>query len=143
MNTAFNQLINYLEQEPDKTCFILKDNKVIFTSEKKGVKPMMNFYSDYGTSEEPLTVVDRIMGKGAVILAILIGANHVVTPVVSRLALDFANNHNITAEYNKVVPNIINRTGDGKCPIESAVANIKDVDEGYEVIKETLMKLQG
>mgnify|MGYP006280616087 CR=1 FL=1 len=141
MNTSFNQLSKYLEQEPDKTCFILKNNKVIFTSEKKGVKPMIDYYSNYGTSSEPLIVVDRIMGKGAVVLAIFIGANHVVTPVVSQLALDFANSKNIRIDYNKVVPYIINRTKDGQCPIETAVADIDSVDEGYEVIRETLLEL--
>ncbi|WP_066497887.1 DUF1893 domain-containing protein [Abyssisolibacter fermentans] len=141
MQTVSNQLIKLLEQNPEKTCFVLKHNQIVFTSEQKGVKPMMDYYSSYGSSTEPLTVVDRIIGKGAIILAILIGADQVITPIISQVALDFATKSNIKVKYCKIVPFIINRTKDGQCPIECSVTHINDIHEGYEAIRKTLLKL--
>lgn len=131
-----------LEHEPEKTCFILKNEQIVFTSESKGVKPMLDYYTSFGTSSEALTVVDRIMGKAAIILAIFIGAKHVITPIISQLALDFAISQKVKVEYNRVVSYIINRSNDGQCPIEKAVTEINDLHEGYEVIQKTLLDLQ-
>lgn len=136
------RLNKMLEHEPEKTCFILKNEQIVFTSESKGVKPMLDYYSIFGTSPEALTVVDRIMGKAAIILAIFIGAEHVITPIISQLALDFAISRKIKVEYNRVVSYIINRSNDGQCPIEKAVTEINDLQEGYEVIQKTLLELQ-
>lgn len=142
MNLLKTQYRKLFEQHPNKTCFILKDNEVIFTSEEKGVKPMIDFYLLNGISLEPLTVVDRIIGKGALMLAKLIGANYVVTPIISEIALKFADEQNIIVEYSKVVPHIINRAKDGQCPIEISVTDIDDIDVGYERIQKTLLDLK-
>lgn len=142
MNLIKTQYKKLLEEDPKKTCFILKDNEVIFTSEEKGVKPMIDFYLLNGISLEPLTVVDRIIGKGALMLAKLIGANYVVTPIISEIALEFADEQNVIVEYSKVVPYIINRTKDGQCPIEISVTDIDDIDVGYEMIQKTLLDLK-
>ena len=126
---------------PDKTIIIYKDNAVIFTSDYKGVRPMMEYMKAYGPSQEPLTVVDRIMGRGAVMLAALINAKTIKTPIISETALELAKVHGLTVEADKVVPYIINREGNGRCPIETSVLEIEDVQEGYEAIKAAIAKL--
>lgn len=129
------------EQYPDKTVIIYKGNQVVYTSEYKGVRPMMDYMKVYGPSQEPLTVVDRIMGRGAMILAVLINAKIIKTPIISETALALAEIYGLTVEAEKIVPYIVNREGNGRCPIETSVLGIEDVQEGYEVIKETIVKL--
>lgn len=126
---------------PDKTCIIYRNDKVIFTSEYRGVRPMMEYMKSYGPSQEPLTIIDRIMGKGAVLLAVLIGATNIKTPIISEPALALALKHKHQVEYGKKIPFVINRTGDGRCPIESSILDIDDIEEGYEVIKVTIAEL--
>jgi len=138
MLTEHLALIN---KYPKKTCFVLKGDEIIFSSEAKGVKPLKEFYEERGASEEPLTVVDRIMGKGAVMLAVLIGAKTIVTPIISQIALEYANANGVKTQFTKVVPYIVNRTCDGRCPIETAVLNIDEVLQGYEVMDEKLKSL--
>lgn len=130
-----------LDKYPKKTCFVLKVDEIIFSSEAKGVKPLKDFYEERGVSEEPLIVVDRIMGKGAVMLAVLIGAKTIVTPISSQIALEYAKSYGVKTQFTKVVPYIVNRSGDGRCPIETAVLNTEDVKRGYEVIDEKLRRL--
>jgi len=133
--------IEYLDRGGRFTCVVLKGNDIVFTSTEKGVKPLKDFYEEYGSSKE-LTVIDRIMGKGAVMLAELVGATTIVTPMISRAALDYAKMKNIEAFYGKEVEYIINRAKDGRCPIETAVLKINDCHQGYQIIDQTLKDLR-
>ncbi|MDA3846677.1 MAG: DUF1893 domain-containing protein [Vallitaleaceae bacterium] len=130
----FQSTKEWFEAYPDKTCLIIKNNEVIETSTFKGVKPLLVFYQANGTSLEPLLVVDRIMGKGAIMLALLCGATKVMTPIISKPAILYAKRKGLEVVADKIVPYVINRTGDGRCPIESAVIQIDDLEVGYKAI---------
>lgn len=125
----------------DYTCVILDKTNILFTSQDSGVKPILDFYHQYGPSTTPLTVVDKIMGRSAVLLAKLINANKIYTPIISEDALSLAKFYDIECTYNSVVPYIINRDKTGRCPIEASVLGVTDVLEGYSVIIKTLQKL--
>lgn len=131
-----------LEKYPEKTCFVIKDNEVIFSSTEKGVKPLMDYYNTYGITNGEVEVVDRIMGKGAVLLALLCKATVIDTPIISKEAHKLAIKYQLSIEYGKEVDYIINRSGDGQCPIEACLLGIDDIEEGYEMIKTTLSKLR-
>lgn len=123
------------------SCVIKSQDQVIYTSGAFGVKPLMLFYKDNGSTYRDLTVIDRIMGKGAVMLAVLVGAKELITPIMSQPAYDYAVSHNLKIQVGKIVPMIINRTKDGQCPIEAAVLDINDLNEGYIAISETIKVL--
>ncbi len=133
--------LKLFELDQNKTCFILKEEKIIFSSIEKGVKPLLDYYHEFGISDIPLLVVDKIIGKGATVLAILIGANKLVTPIISKDALSLANEYHIETTYNTVVPYIINRDNDGRCPIESSVVEIDNIIDGYNKIIKSLKAL--
>ena len=133
--------LKLFETDSNKTCFILKKEEIIFSSTEKGVKPILDFYKEFGISNLPLLVVDKIMGKGAVVLAIFIGATKLVTPIISRDALILANEYNLEVTYNTIVPYIINRDNDGRCPIESSVLEIDSIEDGYNKIITALQAL--
>ncbi len=132
---------NWFKDYQNKTCIIMNGDEVVFTSEYKGVRPMMEYMKAFGPSELPLTVIDRVMGRGAVMLAVLIGATSIKTPLISESALELAEHHKLEIEYDKRVPYIMNRTGDGQCPIEASVLGVTDIQEGYETIKATIAEL--
>ncbi|GMQ58110.1 hypothetical protein AN1V17_25050 [Vallitalea sediminicola] len=134
------QLDNYGWGDNNYTCIVKNNDKVVFTSTERGVKPLLD-YIDENHDYKDITVIDRIIGKGAMCLAIKSKAKKVITPIISKKALEIANKYNIDVEYDKVVPGIINRTGTGPCPIENAVSNIDNVEEAYNVILNTLKEL--
>lgn len=126
----------------DSTCIILEDNQVIFTSKDSGVKPLLDFLNSHKIIKGKLTLVDKIVGKGAVCLAAKCGIEDIITPTISESALAFAKSHQLIINADKIVPYIINRTRDGRCPIESAVDNIDDIEGAYQVIMKTLKDLR-
>lgn len=133
-------LYKLLEKEK-ATCVILENNNIIFVSSKSGVAPMIEFYKLFSDKHKNLTVIDKIMGRGAVLLAKLIGATKIVTPMISETALELAKEYSMDIEYLNLVPYIINRAKDGQCPIEKSVLNVSDTKLGYQIITKTLALL--
>ncbi len=124
------------------TCFILKGEEIIFESKERGVKPILDYYHMFGKSEDTLIIVDKIMGRGAIILAKLINANTIQTPIISKDALLLANYYNMNCTYDTVVDYIVNREKNGRCPIESSVLNETDEIQGYKKIINALRELE-
>ena len=117
----------------DYTCIVKDNDETVFVSKAKGVKPLLDFIAE-GKSYTNLTVIDRIVGRGAIFLAIKAEAVKVITPIISKRALEVAKSYELDVEYQKVIPYIINRTGDGCCPIEMAVTPTQDYEEAYNII---------
>ncbi len=121
------------------TCVLCKGDRV-YTSTKRGVKPLLGFYE----SDEDFcgfSAADKVVGAGAAQIYVLLGVCDVWAEVVSKSAEKILEDNNIIISAEKTVDNIINRKGDGFCPIETAVKNIKDPQNALERIKETLSHL--
>mgnify|MGYP001203533390 CR=1 FL=1 len=120
------------------SCVIGNGKEILYTSEEKGIKPLLDFYNNYA-DKGPVYIADKIIGKGAAFLIILLSAEGLYTPVVSESALDLLKKNSVHVEYDKCVSYIKNRTGDGRCPIEAAVLNEED---SLEALKKILNKLK-
>lgn len=84
------------------------------------------------------SVADRVIGRGAALLLVKGRVREVYACVISSGALDVLRNAGIETEYGELVPNIINRTGTGICPVEQLTADTADPDEAYERIRKFL-----
>ena len=47
----------------------------------------------------------------------------------------------IDAQYGNLVPNIINRKGDGICPFEAAVMDITESQKAYAAIRQKMLEM--
>ena len=125
--------------EGDYTCVLCKGEKN-YTSTHRGVLPLTEWFES-GEIFEGFSAADKVVGRGAAFLYVLLGVNAVYSYVISYAALEVLRDHNITVEYNTAVPNIINRKGDGICPFEETVLNIADVNEAYMAIKQKMHEM--
>ena len=80
------------------------------------------------------------MGLGAAHLYLLLGVKSVWARVISREARELLETNGVEVFFENEVPYIINRQGDGRCPIEAAVSGITDSNEALKMIKETLSR---
>ncbi len=113
----------------------------IYTSTERGVKPMLDFIENR-TDLRGFSAADKVIGKAAAMLFCHAGVSEVYADVMSKAAEDFLTTKEITFTYNKLVDKIINRMGDGICPMEEATANISDTDEAILAIKKRLTELR-
>lgn len=122
------------------SCVIGNGKEIIYTSEEKGIKPLLDFYNNCA-GNEPIYIADKIIGKGAAFIVLLLSAKGLYTPVISESALALLRKNSVYVEFEKCVSYIKNRTGDGRCPIEAAVLDEDDSLEALKKIKNKLKEL--
>ncbi len=119
----------------------ISNGKITYTSSKRGVAPLLDFIES-GTELKGFSAADKVVGKAAAYLYVILGIKEVYAGIVSKLSLEVFSRYGIRAWYGTLVDGIINREGTGPCPMENAVRDIDDPKEAYSVILKTLKKLK-
>ncbi len=138
--------MNYYEKavrtlkEGDYTCVICGDN-VEYTSTLRGVQPLLTPY-EQGKRFAGCAAADRVVGKAAAFLYVLLGVERVYAEIVSKPAKEVFEKHGIELSYDLLTELIENRTKTGLCPMESAVIDLDEPTCAPMRIKETLAKLK-
>ena len=125
----------------DYTCVVCGENQV-YTTTSRGVAPLLSWL-DSDTSLQGFSAADRVVGRGAAFLYCLLGVREVYARIMSQPAAQVLQEHGIGVSAGTFVPGIINRKGDGPCPFEAAVMDIRDPREALTAIRETRRQLQG
>ena len=112
-----------------------------FTDDGRGISPMMRFTAQ-NKPLEGYSAADIIVGRAAAMLFVKAGIVSVYARVLSKGAKEYLDEHNIPVSYEILTEKIIDRTGKDICPMEKAVADITDPDEGYEALKAALERLK-
>ncbi len=110
------------------------------TSRERGVKPLVARYAG-GMRYAGCVAADKVVGKATAYLYVLLQVEAVWAGVISRCAEDVLRAAGIAVSYDTLVENIINRTGDGICPFETAVLEIEDPVTAYHAIREKMAEL--
>ena len=126
--------------EKGYTCVFVNGEKEIFSFER-GVKPLLNFI-DLGEDFSGFFVADKVVGKAASMLYILLKVKEIFAEVISEPALEILQKNGIKVFYNNLVKRIENRNKNGFCPMEEAVLNCNSPKQSYFLIKEKLIFLQ-
>ncbi len=102
---------------------------------------MMKFIGK-GKDLKGYSAADMIVGKAAAMLFVKAGICAVHGKVMSEAASEYLEAHHIPHSYDKLTEQIINRTGDNICPMEAAVANISDPEEGYNALFNKIQEMR-
>ena len=138
MNTNLKKAKELLETE-GYTC-VLYNGEVMLTSNLRGVKPLADWYTD-GLKFQGYFAADRVVGKAAAFLYVVLGVECVYARVISEPALSVLQNNNIPVLYDNLVAAIKNRAGTGFCPMETAVLDIDSPDEAVAAVLNKLKQM--
>ena len=127
--------------EEDVPCVFVREGAVLRPGEGTGVRPLVRALDEDPELLRGSVVVDKIVGKAAAMLAVLGGAAGVYGLTMSAAARDYLAARGIPAEWETLAERIINRTGTGLCPMETAVLDIDDPAEGLTALRETMGRL--
>lgn len=120
---------------------VLCNEKESITSTDRGVKPLIMLI-DNGKDYSDYSSCDKVVGRAAAYLYVLLGVKKVYALTLSEGAREVFENYGITYYYDKLVPNIINRSGDGLCPMEKATLDATSPQQALEKVREKLKQLQ-
>ena len=135
-----NMEIALRKLEEGCTCAAYNGSSLL-SSQKRGVAPLLQWLEE-GRSLQDYWVADKVIGKGAAFLYLLLNAQKVHARIISRPALELLKENRISVTYDSCVPAIRNRDNTGFCPIESAVLNCTDPEKALILIKEKLKALR-
>ena len=134
-------LNRYLEmlEETKANLIVFKDDEVLFSSDRRGVSPLIEVIDKFGQEKLGGVVTsDRIVGKAAVLLNAYMGSSEMYALVMSREAMKVAEKYNLPYTRQETADYIVNRDGTGMCPFEQLVSSIDDPDKAYSAIKAKL-----
>lgn len=127
-------------QEGQYTCVLCRDD-VMYTSRERGVKPLLDWL-DGGLETRGFSAADKVVGKAAAFLYVLLGVKEIYAHVVSKAAMGVFTEYHIPFLYDISTEYIINRQGTGSCPMEEAVSGLSAAEEAPEAIRRRLAELR-
>lgn len=125
----------------EMNCIIRRGEEEVFASNRRGIAPLISLIES-GQDVKGCTAYDKIVGKAAALLYCLMGISEVHAGVLSVKAADVFREYRIAFSWQTLSESIVNRTGDGVCPMERTVENIGDPQEAFLALKAKLKELQ-
>ena len=94
----------------------------VHTFTRRGVADLHSLYHESGNPLQGASIADKVVGIGAAALMVASGIAKCHTDVISTGALQLLQDAGVKYSYGSEVPEIINRTGTGRCPLETRLA---------------------
>lgn len=139
-NDALEQAKQLIASE-EVSFVVIRDGKIIYQDKGNGVKPIMKILEKDPLLLQDALVADKLIGKAAAMLLSMGGVKAIYGNTMSRSAEGYLEKKGISYDYGRCIQVVSNRTGDGICPLEKAVADVEDEQEAYEKLKATIAQL--
>lgn len=104
-------------------------NGEVCTFDGRGIADLYTILNDDPGFLQGAMVADKVVGKGAAALMIVGGVDSLYTDVISVPALELLSGSGVKVGFGHQVENIINRQGDGICPVEALCLPCKTAAE--------------
>lgn len=131
--------MNLIEQLKANNYALIASNG--YYSTDSGIKPIIFKLEQDLHYFKDLYVVDKIVGKASAMLLVLSGVKQIHALVLSKSAKAVLEKYHIGYTYEQLVEYIINRKGDGLCPMEDTVKDIDDLNIAYQALKDKINKM--
>ena len=123
------------------TCVLCKD-EYSYTGTERGVKPLLALLEN-GETPTSFAAADKVVGRAAAFLYVLLGARELYANVLSDTAVEVLNRYGISYDCRERVETIFNRTQTGLCPMESSVLGIEEPEAALAAVKAKVRELSG
>ena len=138
INSELSEITQLLHQ--DNYSCVVRNSVETQTFSRQGVQDLLSLYEERPEFLYNALVADKVVGKGAAALMILGKVAGVYAAVISKPALDLLTEHNMYVKYDTIVPNIINRTHTGVCPVEQLCLPLSSLSDMYNAISHFVHK---
>ena len=121
-------------------CVVVKNNKIADISSTKGIFHHVELY-EKGLLKNAF-LADKVKGKAASVILSLGGAKGCYAENISVPATEWLSAKGISFSYKNKSEFIMNRKGDGMCPMEETVKDLNDEKEALEALKNKITELR-
>jgi hypothetical protein len=108
---------------------LIQGDKIIFSSDRHGLRPLMDCLENYSQVKEKLTLHDKVIGLAAAKLIVYSGIiSEVHTPLASKPAKKFLEENGVKFYAKEIVANILKKDQSSICPSEIVALNTAEPD---------------
>lgn len=123
--------------ESEKLAFVLvRDGKVLATGDDYGVRELLATADRLGPGACGASLADKVVGKAVALIVVHARICAVDTRVASEPAVKLLKTHEVPLRAASVVPQILNRRGDGPCPMERVTTLFDEMEPGLQALRE-------
>ena len=123
------------------SCVVVRNGKETVSLER-GVKPLLDWLQQDNRFFAEASVADKVIGKAAAMLFVKANVKAVFAKTLSLAGRDYLDQHGIPVTFETLTERIMNREQTDVCPMERAVADTDDVDEGCRILQITLNEVR-
>jgi hypothetical protein len=116
-------------------CVLITADNSVITGSGRGLMPLLKIYDENYSKMHNAIVVDKVVGKAAAVVAVSGKAKHIHALLISKDAIEFLQQRNVSFSYDLAVPHILNNSRTDLCPLEKSVFETDDIDEGIKAVK--------
>ncbi len=124
----WREKINAL-QEAELSLQVEKDGVVFFTSTEPMLKPLFTCLQQHPVEMAGSVVIDKIVGRAAAMLCAQGRVAKIITPLISRSAIEILEQFQIAYHALRILPQIMNRDQSGPCPMEKLAMQFENPQE--------------
>ncbi|MFC1901239.1 DUF1893 domain-containing protein [Chloroflexota bacterium] len=119
----------------DNTLRVYSEDKLIFSSDKDRLLPLLEYLSTFSPRREQVVVFDKIVGNAAALLLVIADCREIYSPLGSQLAIKTLDKYGIKHNFLETVPFIQQANKVDMCPMEQLSLD-KTPEEFHQVMKE-------
>lgn len=140
MNNDIDIAKKLLGEDSSITLAVVNKKKT-FVSRERGIKPIFSLYKNDPEFLFGASVADKVTGRASAFVLVAGGVVVLHSGIISEKAFEVLKEANITVTFDKQVDCIINRTGDGICPMEQATKGCYTPSDAINAIEKKLYEL--
>lgn len=124
-------MLNHLQQilHTNACSCVIGNGNTIAEFHQRGIKDLYDLLHNNRPLLDGASVADKVIGKGAAALMIAGDVKEVYADVISNAAMELFEKYATTVSYDQKVAYIVNRRGDGICPVEERCAECNTIEE--------------
>jgi len=131
--TESEQLVQATIRSGDATLCAADGGELVYRLTGRGISALLTAVEEERVvSHGPLDWGDKLVGRAAALLFTLVRPRSVFALTMSTGAQDVLRTAGIPFACDAVIPDVLNRTGTGPCPMEAAVS---DIDESLVALR--------
>lgn len=134
---------NTLLKKPAVTFAAVSRDGREHVSDRRGIAPVLELLDTDATFLQGADVADKVVGKAAALLFVRGGVHSVYAKTISEKAAAVLWANGIAFACEETVPHIVNRAGDGMCPMERCVWEIDDPVAAEAALRRRVRELRG
>jgi nucleotide-binding universal stress UspA family protein len=115
---------------------LVRDGRVLATGTQNGIVELLAATDRLGAEASGASLADKVVGKAVALIAVRSGLREIETPLASEPAIRLLRSRGIAITAVSVVPNIMNRAGDGLCPLEQLTSPFDEPEPALAKLRE-------